>query len=96
MAGMSTLQMIKMLPTYDGRYYVEWTRSFNDILQITWPFLSKIVSGLVRPEPIPSENKGGEENASDADDNDSNPSEVSDVESRNSDEMLSNSDDIEA
>ena len=28
-------------------------RSFNDILQISWPFLSKIVYGLEKPEPIP-------------------------------------------
>ena len=38
MAGMNTLQMIKVIPTIDGRNYVEWTRSFNEILQITWPF----------------------------------------------------------
>ena len=69
MAGMNTLQMIKIIPTFDGRNYVEWTRSFNDILQITWRFLSKIVSGLERPEPaILRENIGGEENASGIDD----------------------------
>ena len=39
LAGMNTLHMIKMIPTFDGPNYVEWTRSFNDILQITWPFL---------------------------------------------------------
>ena len=72
------------------------TRSFNDILQITWPFLSKIVSGLKRPEPVPRENRGGEENSSGVDDNDSNPSEVSAVGSRNSDEEPSISNDIEA
>ena len=32
---------------------MEWSRSSNDILQIYWPFLSKIVSGLDKPEPIP-------------------------------------------
>ena len=32
---------------------MEWSRSFNDILQISWPFLSKIVSGLEKPKPIP-------------------------------------------
>ena len=42
---MNTLQMIKNIPTIDGRNYVEWTKSFNNILQITWPFPSKIVSG---------------------------------------------------
>ena len=34
MAGINTLQMIKMIPTFDGSDFVEWTRSFNDILQI--------------------------------------------------------------
>ena len=33
--------------------YVEGSRSFNHILQISWPFLlSKIVSWLEKPEPI--------------------------------------------
>ena len=31
---------------------MEWSRSFNDILQTSWPFLSKILSGLEKPEPI--------------------------------------------
>ena len=88
--------MMKMIPTFDGRNYVEWTRLFNNILQITWPFVSKIVYGLERPEPIPRENIGGEENASDIDGNDSNPGEVSAVGSRNSNEEPSNSDDIDA
>ena len=96
MAGMNTLQIIKMIPTFDGRNYVKWTRSFNDILQITWPFLGKIVSELGRLEPIPSESREGGGNASNIDDNDSNPSEVSAVGSRNSDEEPSSSDDIEA
>ena len=61
---------------------------------MTWSFLSKIVSGLERPEPILRENIG-EENASDIDGNDSNPSNVSAVGSRNSDEKPSNIDDIE-
>ena len=69
MAGMNTLQMIKIIPTFDGRNYVEWTRSFNAILKITWSFLSKIVSGLERPEPIPRENRGGEKKTSDFNDN---------------------------
>ena len=97
MAGMNTLQMIKMIPTFDGRNYVEWTRSFNDILQIAWPFLSKIMSGLERPEPIPREDRGREENTSDFDINGSNSSdEVSVDVSHNSDEEPNNSDDIEA
>ena len=98
MAGMNMLQMIKIMSTFDGRNYVEWTRSFNDILQITWPFLSKIVCGLERPEPILRENRRreGEENASDIDDSDSNSSDVSAGGSRNSDEEPSSSDGIEA
>ena len=31
---------------------MEWSRSFNDILQISCSFLSKIVSGLKKTEPI--------------------------------------------
>ena len=97
MAGMNMLHMIKMIPTFDGRYYFEWTISFNGILQITWPFLSKLVSGLESPKPISRESRRrGEENASDIDDNDLSPSEVSAVGSRNSDEVPSSSDDIEA
>ena len=53
MVGTSTLQMINWIPKFDGTDYVEWSRSFNDILQISWPFLSKIVSGLKKPEPTP-------------------------------------------
>ena len=53
MAGTSTLQMINSIPKFDGTDYVEWSRSFNNILQISWPFLSKIVSGLEKHEPIP-------------------------------------------
>ena len=93
---MNTLQMIKMMPTLDGRDYVEWTKSFNTILQITWRFLSKIAPGLERPEPIPRENREGEESTSDFDDSDSNPSEVSAYGSSNSNEDSNNSDDIEA
>ena len=44
--------MINSIPKFDGTDYVEWSRSFNDILQIFWPFLSKIVSGPENPEPI--------------------------------------------
>ena len=87
MAGMNTLQMIKMIPTCDGRNYIEWTRSFNDIPKLTWPFLSKIVFRLERPEPILRDNRRAEENASNFYDNDSN---------RSSDEEPNNSDDLEA
>ena len=48
----STLQMINPIPKFDDTDYVEWSRSFNDILQISWPFLSKIVFGLEKSEPI--------------------------------------------
>ena len=53
MAVTSTLQMINSIPKFDGTNYVEWSRSFNDILQISWPFLSKTVSGLEKSKPIP-------------------------------------------
>ena len=52
MIDTSTLQMINSILKFDGTGYVKWSRSLNDILQISWPFLSKIVSGLVKPEPI--------------------------------------------
>ena len=52
MAGTSTLQMINSIPKFDGTDFVEWSRSFNDILQISWPFLSKVVFGLKKTEPI--------------------------------------------
>ena len=96
MVGMNTLQMIKMIPNFDGRNYAEWTRSLNDILQITWSFLCKIVSGLERPASISRENRQAEENTSDFDDNDPSPSEVDADGSRSSDEEPSNSDDIKA
>ena len=44
--------MINSVPKFDGTNYVEWTKSFNDILQISWPFLSKIISGLKKLEPL--------------------------------------------
>ena len=52
MAGTSTLQMINSIPKFDGSDFVEWSRPFNDILQISWPFLGKTVSGLKKSEPI--------------------------------------------
>ena len=52
MAGTSTLQMINSIPKFDGTDFVEWSRSFNDILQTSWPVLGKIVSGLKKNEPI--------------------------------------------
>ena len=52
-AGTHTLQIITTIPNSDSSTFVEWTRSSNDILQISSPFLSKIVFGLEKPEPIP-------------------------------------------
>ena len=52
MVGMKTLQLIKTIPKLDGSNFLEWTRLFNDILQVTWPFLSTNVSELEIPEPI--------------------------------------------
>ena len=52
MTGTSTLQMINPIPKFDGTDFVEWSRSLYDILQISWPFLDKRVSGLKKPEPI--------------------------------------------
>ena len=52
MRGTSTLKMINSIPKHDGTDFVEWSRIFNDILQISWHFLSKmIVSGLKKTEP---------------------------------------------
>ena len=51
MAATSMLQMIILVLKFDGTDYVQWSRSFNDILQISWPFLRKIVSELGKPEP---------------------------------------------
>ena len=52
MASASTLQMMKSIPKFDGPDYVEWSRLFDDILQIFWHFLSKIVSELKKTESI--------------------------------------------
>ena len=91
MAGINTLQMIKIIPKLDGGNFVERTSSFNDILQITSPFLSKIISRLERPEPIPRENNGGEENICDFNDNGSSPCKVTYHGSHNSYEESHNS-----
>ena len=45
-------KQINSIPKFDGIDYAEWSRSFNDILQISWPFLSKVVSGLKKTETI--------------------------------------------
>ena len=31
MPGMNTLQIIKVIPKFDGKNFVEWARSSNDI-----------------------------------------------------------------
>ena len=46
---------------------MEWSRSFNISLQISWPSLIKIVSGLEKPEPIL---RGREENPNEGSDDD--------------------------
>ena len=85
MAGMDSLRVIKTISKSDRNNFVELTKLFNDILQISSPSPSKIASGLERPEIIPRESREGEENTSDFDDNDSYPSEISAYRSRNSD-----------
>ena len=76
MAGINTLQMFETVPGFDRENFVEWTRSFRDTLQLSWPFLSKIISEFERPEPILRGNRG-EDNTSDYDTDDSNPSDAS-------------------
>ena len=44
--------MINSILKFESTGYVEWSRSFNDILQVSWPFLSKIVFELEKIEPI--------------------------------------------
>ena len=92
---MNTLQMINRVYKFDWYSFIEWTMSLNGILQV-WPFLSKIICGLKRSEPIPKESREGEENTSDFVDNDSNPSEGSAHGSHKTGEELHNSDDIKA
>ena len=64
MAGTGTLQMINSIPKFDGTDYAEWSRSFNDILQISWTrsmiggggdvtILSPFWEGTVRKLPLP-------------------------------------------
>ena len=38
MAGMNTLQIIKVISKFDGGNFIELTTSLNDILHIVWPF----------------------------------------------------------
>ena len=70
MVGRNTPSTITTIPKFNGSNYVEWTRSFNNILKIPWPFLSKIVSGLKIAESILRENKEEGKNTSNFDDND--------------------------
>ena len=96
MAEMNTLQMIEIIPKFDGENVVEWTRSLNDILQIAWPFLSKMIYELKRPEPILSGSREGKGNTSDLSDNGSNSSIVSGHDSGSLNEGPHNSDDTQA
>ena len=72
--------MIKPIPKFNGLDLVGWTRSYNDILQISWPFLSKIIFESERLEPTSrsGSREEGVENPSDFDGNDSDRSKVSD------------------
>ena len=94
MAGMNTLQMIKIISKFDGENFVERTRPLNDILQKAWSFLSKMINGLERPEPILSGSREEEVNTSDLYDNDCNPSDVSGHDSGSINEESQNSDDV--
>ena len=75
---MKTLKINEYIPKLHGVNFIEWARSYNDILQICWPFPSKIMYGLKKPEPS---SRGGSieetENTNDFYDNDSYPSEYS-------------------
>ena len=71
MAEINTLQMTKIISKFDGNNFLEWTISLNDILQIAWSFLGKIIYGLERSVPILHGSREGEGNPSDLDDNDS-------------------------
>ena len=52
MEVMNTMQMIKPIPKFDRKNFVEWRGSFNGILPTPWHFPSKMVSGLEQLEPI--------------------------------------------
>ena len=67
MAGPSTLQNINSINKIDGTNYVELTRPFNDILLISWPFQSKIVSRLEKSEAILRSREGDPIEGSDND-----------------------------
>ena len=77
MTGMNTLKIIKAIPKFDGENFIEWTRSLNGTLKITWPFRSNILYGLERQEPVLSGSREGEGNISVLNDKDSNSSDVS-------------------
>ena len=94
MAGMNTFQMIETIPEFDGVNFVRWTRLFNDILQLSWPFLGKIVSGHERPEPVLRGSSKGKGNMIDFDVHDSNPSDVSGHDSDSMNDKPQNGDDI--
>ena len=69
-----------MIRKFYGEDFVELARSLNDILKTGWPFLSKITSGLEKPEPTLTESRG-EGKFRDLDSNDSNPCDKSGLDS---------------
>ena len=71
-------------------------RSLNDILQIAWPYLSKITSGLERPETFLTGNREGKEKLVIFYYNCSNPCDVSGHDSGSLKEEPLNSDDLKA
>ena len=46
---------------------MEWSRFLSDILKVSWPFLSKILSGLEKLEPIPTSREENPTEGSDSD-----------------------------
>ena len=51
MAVVSTLQMIRTIPKFDGQNYAEWTRKFLDVTSLAWACIYSIATGLERPQP---------------------------------------------
>ena len=54
------LQMIKMVPKFNGENFAAWTRSLKNVPRIAWPFLNVIISGLERPESTLRGSRKGE------------------------------------
>ena len=49
---MNTLQIIEKITELNGQNFVEWPRSFNNVTQKAWVFLSKLSVGLEKPGPV--------------------------------------------